>query len=222
MTQLLVSIKSIAEAKIALAEKVDIIDLKNPSDGALGALDAKIIKQIVLYVAGRRPVSATIGNLPMQASVIIQKIQQADSLGLDLIKVGFENDLSAIDCINKIAKLKFKTKLVGVLFADQSPNFELIPCFSAAGFHGLMLDTQSKLSINLFECQAEKEIESFVKKAKDASLLVGLAGRLLATNIASAINFSPDFIGVRSAVCHSESRENLLDSKKISIIKALF
>ena len=54
VTQLLVSVKNLAEAKIALAADVDIIDLKNPADGALGALSAEDIAQIVQFIAGRK------------------------------------------------------------------------------------------------------------------------------------------------------------------------
>ena len=39
MTQLLISVKNVKETLIALDAGVDIIDLKDPDNGALGALD---------------------------------------------------------------------------------------------------------------------------------------------------------------------------------------
>ena len=62
MTQLLISIKNAQEAKLALASGVDIIDLKDPNIGALGALDLATTKVIVDLVNGRAIVSATVGE----------------------------------------------------------------------------------------------------------------------------------------------------------------
>ena len=42
MTGMLASVATLKEAKIVLDQKVDIIDLKNPKLGALGALDQKL------------------------------------------------------------------------------------------------------------------------------------------------------------------------------------
>ena len=51
MTKLLVSVRSVAEARIALAGGVDLIDVKEPRRGSLGAADAGIIAEIVAHVA---------------------------------------------------------------------------------------------------------------------------------------------------------------------------
>ena len=221
MTQLLVSVKNLDEAKIALATNVDIIDLKNPADGALGALEPDVIQQVVSYVAGRKPVSATIGNLPMQAKLIAQKIQQTEYLGVDIIKVGFLDNMQTIDCIDEIHKYKFKTKIMAVIFADQIPSFDLIAKFSAAGFYGVMLDTQSKLTKNLFDYSKQDDVERFVKTAKSASLFVGLAGKLSVNLFNSALDFSPNFIGVRSAICAAEVRESSICREKITLLTSL-
>ena len=49
-TQLLISVTTIEEAKIALESGADIIDLKEPGLGALGALPIETIQAIVTYV----------------------------------------------------------------------------------------------------------------------------------------------------------------------------
>ena len=59
MTQMLASVTSTAEALLALEWGADIIDLKNPSDGALGALPFETIRDIVKIIDGRRLASAT-------------------------------------------------------------------------------------------------------------------------------------------------------------------
>ena len=63
MAGLLVSVRSVAEAEIALAGGAAIIDVKEPSRGALGRADDTIIADIVRSVAGRAPVSAALGEL---------------------------------------------------------------------------------------------------------------------------------------------------------------
>ncbi len=63
MTRLLVSVRDAEEAQIAVAEGVDLIDVKEPLRGALGAADARTIDSIARCVAGRAPLSAAMGEL---------------------------------------------------------------------------------------------------------------------------------------------------------------
>ena len=61
---LLASVRSLAEARLALAGEVDVIDLKEPSAGALGAVPLDVARD----VAGLQPrpvVSATIGDVQL-------------------------------------------------------------------------------------------------------------------------------------------------------------
>ncbi len=64
MTAMLASVRTLDEALLALAGGADIIDLKDPARGALGALDQATARNIVAAIGGRAPVSATIGDLP--------------------------------------------------------------------------------------------------------------------------------------------------------------
>ena len=52
MTQLLISVKNVEETLIALEAGVDIIDLKDPENGALGALDIATSKSILQVISG--------------------------------------------------------------------------------------------------------------------------------------------------------------------------
>ena len=63
MTGMLASVTSLAEAKVLLQEGIDILDLKDPNNGALGALDTALIKDIVEVVDGVVTTSATIGDI---------------------------------------------------------------------------------------------------------------------------------------------------------------
>src|SRR5262245_17826423 len=63
MTALLVSIRNPAEAEMALVGGAALIDVKEPARGPLGRSDDQTIAAIVRAVAGRRPVSAALGEL---------------------------------------------------------------------------------------------------------------------------------------------------------------
>ncbi len=54
MTLMLASVADAAEAEIAIIEGADIIDLKDPSQGPLGALSQAAVRAIVTAAAGRR------------------------------------------------------------------------------------------------------------------------------------------------------------------------
>jgi dihydroneopterin aldolase len=61
MTVFLASVRDEAEAEIALLAQADIIDLKDPAQGALGAV-ASHHSGTVNFAAGRVPVSSTIAT----------------------------------------------------------------------------------------------------------------------------------------------------------------
>jgi len=94
MTGMLASVSNLNEAKIALQENVDIIDLKDPAQGALGAVSTDIAREVVKFVSGQCLVSATIGDLPMHATLIGKAISTMASTGVDIIKVGVFDELT--------------------------------------------------------------------------------------------------------------------------------
>src|SRR4051812_41868808 len=63
MTGLLVSVRSAAEAIIALQGGADVIDVKEPRNGALGAADGSVWGDVLKAVNGRVPTSAALGEL---------------------------------------------------------------------------------------------------------------------------------------------------------------
>ena len=69
MTRLLVSVRNAAEARIAREEEVDLIDVKEPARGSLGAADAATIAAVIGEVNGQRPVSAALGELLEEVSL---------------------------------------------------------------------------------------------------------------------------------------------------------
>ena len=143
-TKLLASVMNLEEAKIALDGGADIIDLKNPLAGALGALPLDDIRAIVKMINNQRPVSATIGDLPMEPNSICAAVEATAKTGVDYIKIGFFKSENVRACIIALSPLAQQHKLIAVLFADQLPDFSLLDDLAEAGFYGVMLDTANK------------------------------------------------------------------------------
>ncbi len=229
MTGMLASVSNLQEAKIALRENVDIIDLKDPSQGALGAVGIEIAEEVVEFVSGQCLVSATIGDLPMQATLIADAITTMAATGVDIIKVGVFDDLTdeviaslqeqAIRGVKGIDGRQFT--IVIVFFVDKGLDLEKISDLAKAGIRGVMLDTADKTKGNLRSHMQDKEIESFVSLTRSYGLLAGLAGSLKASDIAPLLELEPDYLGFRGALCQDHSRIQALNSSSVRIIRSL-
>ena len=220
MTGMLASVSSEAEALLVLGSNVDIIDLKQPARGALGALDTDSVKKIVARIDGRKPVSATIGDLPMQADLVFNAVSTMAETGVDYIKIGF---FPGGDWTGTIEKLSVLTRqnlaLVAVLFADSQLDFGVIPMLGGAGFTGVMLDTMDKQKGSLTQVMTKPMIEQFVKQAKTRQLLCGLAGSLRLEDVIELMPFQVDYLGFRGALCEQRNRTGQLSREAIMQIK---
>jgi uncharacterized protein (UPF0264 family) len=219
MTRMLASVASEAEARLALAAGADIIDLKNPQAGALGALPLADIKSIVSVVAGVRSTSATVGDLPMQPSLLIEAVRQTADCGVDFVKIGFfaEGDIEA--CIEALTPLaRNGIRLVAVLFADQTPDFGLLPQLQAAGFSGVMLDTCVKDGRNLLDHMPLTALQGFVKQADELQLYCGLAGSLQISHVAELSTLQPDYLGFRGALCLDARRTSVMSHDRVKAV----
>jgi uncharacterized protein (UPF0264 family) len=216
-TGLLASVTSVAEALIVLECGADIIDLKNPQEGALGALPLSTIQEIVHAIAGRKPVSATIGDLPMHPGQIASAVEKTAAAGVDIVKIGFFGQVGHPECIGAVAPLTAGgVKVVAVLFADIDPDFGLLPLLSQAGFHGVMLDTAAKNGIRLGDSLDEKSLRQFVDLSRSLGLLTGLAGSLSISDIPKLAEISPSYLGFRGALCRNSNRNNGLDRSHLA------
>ncbi len=219
MTQILISVTSIAEAQLALDCGADIIDLKDPSAGALGALPLSLIKEIVGHINGRKLVSATIGDLPMDAETIVKRVTLLAEIQVDYIKIGF---FEAADFNTCLAGLKLVTqngtKLIAVLFAEYDYPESLFELIKEAGFIGIMLDTAKKNGQTFFDYYSVQQRKEFANKILSLDLTFGLAGSLKLENLVMAKQFNPSYIGFRGGVCDDNKRQLALSAEKIMAI----
>ncbi len=230
MTQLLVSVSSIEEAKVALDAGVDVIDLKHPGRGALGALASDEIKVIVGYVRAydaHRRITATIGDLPMQPDMLSSAVEAMAANGVDVIKIGFfkahTEPVATYDvCLNALRKFtQHGIKLVGVLFAEYDYPADMTTKLKNAGFYGVMIDTMNKNGTTFLDYHSDQETQRFVLNAKIHGLQLGLAGSLQLQHIPSVKRFEPDYIGFRSGLCDRNLRTNRLCPDRVMSAKTL-
>jgi uncharacterized protein (UPF0264 family) len=220
MTGMLASVNSLTEALLVLSADVDIIDLKQPALGALGALDIAIVKQIVAGIDGRCPVSATIGDLPMMPDPVFNAVKAMAETGVDYIKIGFFPGDDWQGTVKKLSALTGQNiALIAVLFADTQPDIAIMSLLKDTGFTGVMLDTMNKQKGSLTQLMAKMEIEQFVTQAKAWQLLCGLAGSLRLEDIPGLMPYRPDYLGFRGALCQEHNRVGQLNKQAVIKIK---
>jgi len=216
--KLLVSVKHGGEAIEAAYAGVDIIDVKNPREGSLGASAPWIIKAVREIVPKEIEVSAAIGDLPNLPGTASLAALGAAMCGVNYVKAGLYGVSGLNDAIYLMSSITKAVKdydesikVVAVGYADSfrigaiSPK--LIPEVAyQSGADVAMIDTAVKDSKRLLNFMNLSELRNFVKKAHNLGLLAALAGRLTFEDILLLCRLDVDIIGVRGAVCSGGDR----------------
>ncbi|MDI1361306.1 (5-formylfuran-3-yl)methyl phosphate synthase [Methylotenera sp.] len=226
-TQLLISVTTIEEAQIALENGADIIDLKEPSMGALGALPIETIQAIVAYVkntknAETKLTSATIGDLPMQPELLLAHVNKLAATGVAIIKIGFfqtDDYQPSLDALKSVVQAG--TKLIAVFFAETTYPQGLIAAIKNAGFMGIMLDTAKKNGLTLLDYYSQEQRIAFAKTVLGNDLQLGLAGSLKLQHVTLIKELNPSYVGFRGGVCEDNQRNLALDATKIKAVRKI-
>jgi FolB domain-containing protein len=221
MTLMLASVTNLAEAEAVWAGGADIIDLKDPAKGALGALDVAIVADIVRAFAKRRTISAAAGDAFASPAAVVDAVATMASTGVDYVKIGFSSDQDGAHCIEALAPLTNSVKLVGVLFADREADPTLVGLMARQGFFGAMLDTATKGSGRLLDYLDVATLAQFVDLCRVNNLMSGLAGSLEAPDVPRLLPLVPNYLGFRGALCHGRSREASIDPTSVRMIRDL-
>jgi len=214
--QLLVSPRDIEEAKRSLA--ADIVDVKKPSEGSLGANFPWVIRAI--KDLSNKPVSAAIGDYDFKPGGASLAAYGAACAGADYIKIGLKFDgadraAEVIKNVVKAVKQDFPEKFVVIAaYSDHgrlgtiSP-FEIPPLAAAAGADVAMIDTGIKDGKSTFEYMSESDLVEFTRMNREAGLKTALAGSLNFGDIESLKRIDPDIIGVRGMVCGGDRESSI-------------
>ena len=220
--KILVSVRSVEEALLAASGGADFIDLKEPSGGALGGLPTATIRAIVDALRQQGcglPVSATIGDVPMNAVGRIAMCDDAvGACGVDYVKVGIERVPQATAVLDMLASSGWP--IVPVFIADHGLDAALVAHACTLGFPGLMADTADKHAGSLFDAVGVPDLQRFVATVRAAGKMAGLAGALRLEHQPLLAALKPDFAGFRTAVCVGD-RTSALDPQRLQALAAL-
>jgi uncharacterized protein (UPF0264 family) len=215
MTQLLISVKNTEEALIALEANVDIVDLKDPNLGALGALDLETTCEIVRQVYGHSLISATVGELHASVDELAADVQLRVNAGVDIVKIAVSGLFYKADFYDTIIQFsKAGVKIVVVFFADEEIDLNLLPTLKSSGVYGAMLDTKNKQK-NLLQLQDQQALKLFTQLSHQYQLKSGLAGSLQPQHIDLLAQINPTYIGFRGGVCDNSQRKTSLNRAKV-------
>ncbi len=222
--QLLVSVRSAAEVEAAIAGGADLIDVKEPERGSLGPPDRSVLAEVVASVAGRRPVSAALGELLdsfwKEPSVVPQLAYAKWGLA------GFQRHAPLLwrweltYASRRLVEVNPGCRAVAVAYADwkraQAPSpDEILILTTSLRLGAFLLDTWQKDGSTLLDWLSVSEIAQLRGRCRSAGVPVALAGSLGVAEIQTLLPLRPDWFAVRGAVCHGRQRGASIDEGKV-------
>ena len=219
--QLLVSIRNRDEVLPALNGGCDILDLKEPLNGALGMVDEEILHSISDYFFKQPvnvPLSLALGELVEQKEKHITPTIHPEvtylKMGLSETK---QSDRWYSDWLNWRQRIEETNKAtfqwIAVAYADWKqarsiPPEDVLTAAIKSRCAGLLIDTYDKQGQSLLNCMCLEEIQRLVDRAQKNNLKIALAGSITSDHLELLSDISPDIIGIRGAACVGSQRTN--------------
>jgi (5-formylfuran-3-yl)methyl phosphate synthase len=226
--RLLVSVISAEEARRALAGGADIIDVKDPGEGALGAPSPRILSAVVREVGAAAPVSVALGDLPNLPHTAALAARGAGLSGADYVKVGLRGvrELeAAVVLMRAVADaVQPTTAVIAAAYGDAesldppalAPRW-LPELVGRAGISGALVDTFVKDGRGLYGWLSDSELSDLIARTHRAGASFAVAGQLTLDQLRRV---PADVVGVRSVVCRGGDRTAELDSELVAVAVA--
>jgi (5-formylfuran-3-yl)methyl phosphate synthase len=231
--RLLVSVVDVGEARAAAAAGADIVDVKNPGEGSLGAPSPAVVEAVRAAVPAGLPISAAIGDMPNLPGTAALAAVGAACSGAAFVKVGLwgvSTEAEAVQllrAVNDGVAAISGAVVVAAAYADarrleHAPLApELLPRVArAAGVGVCLLDTAVKDGRGLLDWLSPDPLTSLVADAHGAGLQMALAGALRAEDLPVVQATGADIAGVRSAACSDGRRSGPLDAARVRALRA--
>ena len=217
--KLLVSVRSAEEALAALEGGADLIDVKEPDNGPLGKAKDEVIAEIVQSIAGRRPVSAAMGEL------LDDDNRDLRSIPLSFRKWGLAG-CAEEEWREPLLELREATSayVVPVAYADsvsaESPAVSEVADFACSnGFPFMLIDTWEKDGFDLLSWMTPGELRRLVDEMRAKGTALALAGSLKREHSLILRRIEPDWVAVRGAVCEGGKRSEKVAADKVRALK---
>jgi (5-formylfuran-3-yl)methyl phosphate synthase len=219
-----VSVVSAEEAQCALAGGAEIVDVKDPREGALGAPAPRVLSEVVRVVGGAVPVSVALGDLLDLPHTAALAAYGAAVCGAVYVKVGLrgvrELDRAVAMMSAVVDAVGARVSVIAATYADAGaldpPAFApaLLPSLvERTGIAGALVDTCVKDGRGLYGWLSERELAELVARTRGAGGTFGVAGQL---RLGELRRVDADVVGVRSAVCRGGDRTGSLDGELVA------
>jgi (5-formylfuran-3-yl)methyl phosphate synthase len=223
--RLMISVVSAVEAREAISGGAEILDVKNPAEGSLGAQPPFVIREIKSLSSGKIEISAAIGDMPNLPGTAALAALGAATCGADYVKVGLYGPRNEADAVSLLREVQqsvrdFKTSVIAAAYADFERAGTLDPaCLpgiaAQGGVQGCLLDTAVKDGHTLFDFLNVRTLRSIIDQAHAAGLLFGIAGALREQDLPLARDLGVDVVGLRTAVCRNNNRGGPLEAARV-------
>jgi len=222
--RLLVSVVSADEVRPALAGGADIIDVKDPGQGALGAPSPRVLSDVVRAVGAAAPVSAALGDLPNLPHTAALAARGASLSGADYVKVGLRGVTEldgAVAIVRAVADaVGPRTAVIAAAYADADAldppalaPFWLPALVHRTGIAGALVDTFVKDGRGLYSWLSDSALVELVARARAAGGSFAIAGQLSRGELRRV---HADVVGVRSAVCRGGDRQAEIEAELVA------
>ena len=228
MAGLLVSVRSVDEARAALAGGAAVIDVKEPDRGPLGCADFEVCRAVRRAVPPEIPVSVALGELREwqalgRSSPALQPPPPPDLFaGIAYRKLGLAG--AGPDWVEAWADLRRAwgpgPSWVAVAYADWAradaphPDSVLDAALAATDCAGVLVDTWDKTRPNPIDASWRP----WIARARRGGRRVALAGGLDADAIARLAPLRPDLFAVRGAACRRGDRLAAVDADRVALL----
>ncbi len=231
--QLLISLVREDEIEPAVAGGADIIDVKQPREGSLGAGLPHVIRRARELTPAHIPVSAAIGDMPNLPGTAALAAAGAADCGVQYVKVGLmgtrtgaEAEVLLSEVCRAVHDKAPTARVMATAYADARsvgslPPSELPQVASKAGAYGCMIDTARKQDGTLLSIMPTAQIAQFIAAARELGLLCALAGSLHADDMQTICELQPDVVGFRGAACRGTRADGTVDSAAVAHLKHL-
>ena len=224
-TGLLISVRDGQEAETALAGGAQLVDVKEPARGSLGAATPAMWREVLQRCRGQVPISAALGELreargraPLDALA-----------GFDFAKIGLAG--CGPDCrwrerwAELVRRLPRRVTPVAVVYADWSacsaPDPEaVIDQAARTGCGAVLFDTRGKRQGDLLDHLSLVQLSPLVARVRRHGMRLVLAGSLAPGSMAAALALRPDYVAVRGAACRG-GRTGRIDLQRVRALREL-
>ncbi|MEO1617112.1 MAG: (5-formylfuran-3-yl)methyl phosphate synthase [Planctomycetota bacterium] len=227
----LVSVRDTDEAARALRFGVDIVDLKEPGEGSLGAVKLHIMEEVARRFSQSTPLAASPAP---RLSVAMGEIENAAEvasqvpLGFHFAKAGPAHCQSPARLVELWQDLRQRlpepTELVAVAYADHEtaqslPVSEIIRSAAKAGIRRLLLDTFAKSAGSSVHQLGLEKLKDIGRSASEHRLWWSLAGSIRLPEIAPLLrdwpksDGRPDCLAIRGDACQGTRTGTLCEER---------